>query len=149
MSYASKPAGTLHQCLTLGQLARRFAGLWQIDDTACTATAPMRNATLTFAPGPGAMLAVTVAPKDPVPSAGPVTLTATLDGTALVRGKARKESGGWTLSLGPFAEAAKALSAGLCFSLDDSDATAAHLGLDLPLLGSGAALKALSACERN
>ncbi len=135
----------MRQCVTLGQLGVRFADLWQIDKTACTARAPMRGVELEFRPDDGALW-VTVRPEaadTALPGAN--GLAARVDDVALAPGAGTVEGGGFSAPLGAFEDVSRHLSFGMFLFLSASD-DSGFATLRLPLLGSSRAMAALADC---
>ena len=135
----------MRQCLTLGQLGVRFADLWRIDLSTCTARAPLAGIALDFRPDDGGMWLSLHPETAGMALPGPQGLTAAIDNVALTPSAGRLEDGIYRIRLGPFEDVAHHLSFGMFLHLSASG-DSGFRALRLPLLGSGRAMAALSGC---
>jgi hypothetical protein len=141
----SEATVAMRQCVTLGQLGLRFADLWQIDRTACTASAPLAGTMLEFRPEGGALWLTLRPTGDAAELPDPGRLAAAVDDVALTPGTGALASGAYSAPLGAFDEVAHHLSFGMFLFLS-APADTGFPALRLPLLGSGKAMTALAEC---
>lgn len=145
VTHGTQATVAMRQCVTLGQLGLRFADLWRIDKTACTASAPLAGMMLEFRPEDGALWLTLRPTGDGAELPDPGALVAAVDDVALAPGTGALAAGSYSAPLGTFDEVAHHLSFGMFLFLSAPEDTG-FPALRLPLLGSGKAMTALAEC---
>ncbi|MEJ2019397.1 MAG: hypothetical protein P8X51_14245 [Maritimibacter sp.] len=134
----------MRQCRSLGQLSHLAAPLWQIDESHCTATAPLHDASLTFGIE-AENLVLQVAPAQVFAGAAELNPAIRIDGRALGESSGSWTGEHWEFALGGFSEASTRIGRAMFLETRLSGGEGDTL-YRLPLLGSSAAMKAIRSC---